>query len=90
MKPVLYHRSEGIKIQEIDGDCFLANEEDGSIYHLNSIGAALWRILEDPCDLETIIKLFITAFPNQNRKELNCDIKTLINQLEEHELIIEG
>jgi hypothetical protein len=75
-------------MQEMDGEVFLANENNGSIYHLNAIGSALWRMLEDPCSLETIIKLFINAFPDQSRKDLNQDIKALINQLEEHQLII--
>ena len=88
MKSTVYRRNEEVSIQEIDGDYFLANEENGSIYHLNTIASALWRILETPLDLETIIKLFIYAFPNQCRKDLSRDIKALINQLEEHQLII--
>lgn len=87
MKTALFQRNEGISIQEMDGDLFLANEESGSIYRLNTIGAAFWRILENPCDLETILDLFCAGFPNQRRSDLCCDITDLIDQLEDHGLI---
>jgi hypothetical protein len=88
MKSTVYQRSEGVTMQEMDGDLFLANEENGSIYHLNNIGAAFWRMLENTCDQETIIGLFIAAFPHQSRTDLIRDIDDLVNQLEEQGLII--
>ena len=86
-KTALLQRNERIFIQEMDGDLFLASEESGSIYRLNSIGAAVWRILENPCDLETILDLFCAGFPDQRRSELYRDITDLIDQLEHHGLI---
>ncbi len=88
MKTVLFQRNEGVSIQEMEGDLFLANEESGSIYRLNTIGAAFWRILENPCDLETILDLFCAGFPNQSRSDLCRDITDLIDQLEDHSLIL--
>ena len=87
MKSTKYRRNKEVSMQNMDGDYFLANEISGSIYHLNNIGAALWRILEVPHDIETIINLFISVFPDQSPKELAHDIIALVNQLEEHQLI---
>ena len=87
MESTKYHRNKKVSMQCMDGDYFLANEISGSIYHLNNIGAALWRILEVPHDIETIENLFISAFPDQSPKELTHDIKFLVKQLEEHQLI---
>ena len=87
MKNALFQRNEGVSIQEMDGNLFLANEESGSIYRLNTIGSAFWRILENPCDLETILDLFCAGFPNQRRFDLCRDITDLIDQLEDHGLI---
>ena len=87
MKTALFQRNEGISIQEMDGDLFLANEESGSIFRLNTIGAAFWRILKNPRDLETILDLFCAGFPNQRRSDLCRDITDLIDQLEDHNLI---
>ena len=75
-------------MQEVDGDFFLANEASGSIYHLNAIGASIWRILENPCNQETIVELFISGFPNHSETELRRDISALFDQLEDNELIL--
>ena len=88
MKSAVYHRVEGIFVQELDGELFLANEEDGSIYHLNAIGAAFWRVLESPSNLETIIHWFECAFPDQSRPRLRQEISDLAGQLEYEGLIL--
>ena len=75
-------------MQEMDGELFLADDESGSIYHLNSIGAAFWRALERPRDLDTIVNLFCSAFPDQSRSELWRDITDLANELEERGLVL--
>ena len=88
MKSTFFQRSKGISLQEMDGELFLANEESGSIFHLNAYGSAFWRALEEPQDLNTIIDLFSVGFPDQKPARLAEDIRTLANQLEEHELIL--
>ena len=87
MTHALYRRCKGISIQEMDGELFLADDENGSIYRLNVIAAAFWRALEGPCDLDTIVTLFCRAFPEKSLPELRRDITDLADRLEEEGLI---
>ena len=87
MAHALYRRCEGISIQEMDGELFLADDENGSIYRLNVIAAAFWRALDGPRDLDAIVTLFCQAFPEQSPAELRRDITSLADRLEEEGLI---
>lgn len=87
MTHALYRRCEGISIQEMDGELFLADDENGSIYRLNVIAAAFWRALECPRDLDAIVTLFCQAFPEQSPSDLRHDITILADRLEEECLI---
>ena len=87
MTHALYRRCEGISIQEMDGELFLADDENGSIYRLNVIAAAFWRALDCPRDLDTVVTLFCRAFPEHSASELRRDITSLADTLEEEGLI---
>lgn len=71
----------------MDGELFLADDENGSIYRLNVIAAAFWRALERPQDLDAIVTLFCQAFPEKSPSELCHDISSLADRLEEEGLI---
>jgi len=80
-------REEDIAIQELDGDLFLADGKDGSIYRLNTTGAALWRALESPVEIHDLEELFICVFPSDNPDSIRRDISKLVDDLETNGLI---
>lgn len=82
-----YRRNENISIQEIDGELFLADDNNGGIYHLNAIGAGFWRALESTPRHHDIVELFCKAFPDEDASKLAEQITQLAEELETLELI---
>lgn len=88
MKEAVYRRREGVAMQEMDGQLFLAHKDDGTIFHLNAIGAAFWRALESPTDMRSLEDLFVAAFPDQEPGSIRRDIAGLAGELEKNGLIV--
>ena len=82
-----YTRSEGITERQIDDVIFLVNPENEALYHLNSIGAALWRLLEDEISGEEAANIICQAFPDADPTSVKTDMVKLISELADHQLI---
>lgn len=87
MRSGLYRRTEAVTTQEMDGELFLASSASGAIYRLNTAASAFWNILEQPCDLSSMIDLFSEAFPDQSRGKLQRDLVELADEMESQGLI---
>lgn len=86
-KSLVYGRAAGITMREMDGDLFLAHEETGSIYRLNATGAAFWRVIDTPQDLNAIIEIFQEAFPKMQPAQVKRDLLALVEELTDQGLI---
>ena len=73
--------------RELDDDVFIANAENDSIFHLNEIGAALWRLLERPTSVEEASALLREAFPEVERDRIQAHVAALVAELVEHRLV---
>ncbi len=73
--------------REVDDDVFIANAENDSIFHLNEIGAALWRLLERPTSVEEASALLREAFPEVERDRIQAHVAALVAELVEHRLV---
>ncbi len=83
-----YTRSEGISERQVDDVIFLVNPDNEALYHLNSVGAALWRLLEDGTSGEEAANIICQAFPEADPTSVKTDIIKLISELADHRLII--
>lgn len=80
-------RCGDLDAREIDDDIFLIDEDDGAIYHLNSTGAAVWRILEKPRSKRDITALICAVFPLEDPQNITNAITKILKQLRKKKLI---
>jgi hypothetical protein len=71
----------------VDDDVFLANAENDSTFHLNEIGAALWRLLERPTSVEEATAVLREAFPEVERDRIQAHVAALVAELAAHGLV---
>ena len=74
----LYVQNPGINKRDLGDAVFLVNAENESIYHLNAVGAALWRLLAEPTGATQAAADLHTAFPEVPRERIEADVRNLI------------
>jgi hypothetical protein len=80
-------RSQGITERQVDDDIFLVNPQNDALYHLNSVGAALWRMLDEGTSGEQAAAIICQAFPEADATSVKVDLVKLIAELKDHGLI---
>jgi hypothetical protein len=75
------HRRPGAHARERDGQAFLTDAEELVIFHLNAIGAAIWRLLEQPAPFGELSAILAAGFPERDPAELAADLSRLIRDL---------
>ena len=82
-----WRRRGGVKETPVDGDLFLVLPESGDIYHLNALGAALWRLLATPADEAEAGDTLALAFPDLPRDSIDADVRQFFTDLRERALL---
>jgi len=82
------HRN-GLTERLVDADLFLVNPGGQTIYHLNGLGAGLWRLLDGTHGLDDVVTVLKEAFPNADSDSIESDVKTLVGDLADRGLLIE-
>ena len=77
----MIHRRPGAHARERDGQAFLTDAEELVIFHLNAIGAAIWRLLEQPAPFGELSAILAAGFPERDPAELAADLSRLIRDL---------
>ena len=67
--------------RRVDGELFLINGETDSIYHLNALADALWRLAGEAVGEVEMIGLTQAAFPDVAPKRIAKDVKKLLGSL---------
>ncbi len=90
MSAKTYQQKDGFHAEEVAGEIFLVSNEDAdlsaannSIYHLDQIGAALWRLLAVPVTMGDILAIFTAAFPDIDANQLEQDVARILTSLED-------
>ena len=83
------HRN-GLTERLVDADLFLVNPGGQTIYHLNGLGAGLWRLLDGTHGLDDVVTVLKEAFPNADSNSIESDVKTLVGDLADRGLLIEN
>jgi len=91
MKPsdsiIIVKRIPNIKERCIQDEYLLMDEVAGIIFNLNSLGAAIWRLLENPTANDEIAQVLAVAFPEITQGQIQEDVEALLRQLEGKGLI---
>lgn len=85
----LFRRREGLCEHLVDSDLFLVNPGGQTIYHLNVLGAGLWRLLNGRYGLDDAVSILGQAFPDIDPATIEYDVKTLVQDLTDRGLLIE-
>ncbi len=83
-----FRRNPGIVENCVDDELFLVNPAGEAIYHLNAVGAALWRLLAEPIRLDEAVDVLRRAFPGVPQAQIARDVGTVLADLAKRGLII--
>lgn len=76
-----WERAGGVSENPMDDDLFLVVPVSGEIVHLDAMGAAIWRLLQQPQSLEDIRATFVAAFPDADAAVLQEDLTVALETL---------
>jgi hypothetical protein len=84
----LYTKNRAIVERKIDKAQLLVNPQTESIFHLNQMGSAIWRLLEHPTTVDEIINTVIVAFPESAEDLVKSDVQRIFRQFVKKNLIL--
>lgn len=83
-----YQQTPGVQLRSVEDDTFLIDPEAGTIHHLNQLGGAIWRQLDEPVTVAELTDLLCAAFPEVPRERITSDVEELLVALEAQKLVI--
>ena len=83
-----FQQSPAVVLHAVDDDLFLVDPRTQSIYHLNLVGAGLWRLLEQPSTAAQAIDVLRAAFPSADPERIEGDVTALLDDLLANDLIV--
>lgn len=86
----LFRRFEEVSEKQVEHDLFLVDTVGNSIYHLNGIGAGLWRLLDGTYGLDDAIAVLHDAFPYMERQAVENDVHSLVADLSARGLLLDA
>lgn len=84
-----FRHRDGLREHRVDADLFLVNRGGQTIYHLNGLGAGLWRLLDGTHGLDDVVTVLKEAYPDVEGETIESDVKSLVGDLAERGLLIE-
>jgi len=84
-----FRHRDGLTEQLVDADLFLVNPGGETIYHLNGLGAGLWRLLDGTHGLDDVMTVLKEAFPTIDSEAIESDVEALVDDLADRGLLIE-
>ncbi len=74
-------RRDGISERVVGDEIFLVDGTGQTIYHLNAVGAGLWRLMDGTCGPEDAAAILQEAFPDVERGLIERDVAALTSDL---------
>jgi hypothetical protein len=84
-----FRHRDGLSEHLVDADLFLVNPGGQTIYHLNGLGAGLWRLLDGTHGLDDVVTVLKEAYPDVEGVTIESDVKSLVGDLADRGLLIE-
>ncbi len=85
-----FRRYENVSEKQVEQDLFLVDSRGNAIYHLNGIGAGLWRLLDGTYGLDDAIAVLHDAFPYMERQAVASDVQSLVADLSSRGLLLDA
>ena len=85
-----YLRKAEIDVVMTDEQIFLADSNGAAIYHLNTIGSAIWSLLAEPMTQQEICEVLLSAFPDLEPDLVRADVAGLCETLVSRKLLLTG
>lgn len=82
-----YAHGSGVVQREIDDAVFLVKAGDESVFHLNALGGAVWRLLAEPTSIDEVMEILSSAFPDVALEQIEADVTKLIRRLDRRRLV---
>jgi hypothetical protein len=82
-----FRQHAAVALHAFDGEIFLVDPRDQSIYHLNLVGAGLWRLLREASTATEAIDVLQAAFPSVDPQRIEHDVTALLGDLLANDLI---
>lgn len=82
-----FSRRDGVAERQLEGKCFLADNEGGTITVLNQMAAAIWRALSEPATLDELVVLAALAFPDTDPAVIEADVGSILRDFLSESLI---
>jgi hypothetical protein len=83
-------RSPGVAERNVDDAVFLVGSDSESVFHLNPLTAAVWRLLAQPESIGEVINLLASAYPDIEIVQIEGDVLTLMKALERRGLVVKS
>ena len=77
----LWLRRPDIAETAVENDIFLVVPETEAIFHLNAVGAALWRLLAEAHERSDLVTLLSAAFPDVASTTIAADVDAFLSNL---------
>jgi len=84
-----YQQKPGVHVRQMDDQVFLADPDTDVLFHLNPVGSAVWRLLEQPTSIDEVTGLLTEAFPDAPAGQISTDVSALYDELLRNGLILE-
>jgi hypothetical protein len=70
----------GIVARELDGSFCLVDPDTWQVAVLNETASDLWRLVQQPCSVEEIVRVMAQAYRTQPR-DINADVLATLDEL---------
>lgn len=84
---ISWSRKPDVVIQPKGSSAFLWQPGKQQIWHLNTLGLAVWTLLEIPGSAQDIAMILAEQFPDEDKDRLICDVGALLDALADGHLI---
>jgi hypothetical protein len=85
---ILWARCPEIVVQHRDNAAFLWRPGDRMIWHMNTLGLAVWTLLEIPGSAQDVAEALQDVFADQAPQDLVRDVNALLQALADKGLIL--
>jgi len=85
-----YRRHTGVSVTQVDNELFLVRpaERGRSVFHLDPIGAGLWRLFAEPHTLSQAQEVVRTAFPDVDPAQVDADVADVVRRMADSGLLL--
>jgi hypothetical protein len=82
----IFIRASGPLTTEVDGELVMLDIDSGNYFNLDSIGTAIWGLLESPVRFGDLCQDLHTRY-DAPLETIHADVATLLSRMLEHRLV---